>query len=142
MTGYELNTVRGMKAVVDRLASYEETGLTPEEIVELKSIKPWTDVVEHELEKYMKLEKEERLVELPCGLGGTVYVNFRVQGDSLREKDKPYPCKVVFIVLSDEPYLHIEFKTGRVRQVNFDEIGKTVFPTKEAAEALLKEQEG
>lgn len=32
MPGYELNTVRGMKAVVDRLAAYEETGLTPEEI--------------------------------------------------------------------------------------------------------------
>lgn len=32
MPGYELNTVRGMKAVVDHLAAYEETGLTPEEI--------------------------------------------------------------------------------------------------------------
>lgn len=32
MPGYELNTARGVKAVVDRLASYEETGLTPEEI--------------------------------------------------------------------------------------------------------------
>ncbi len=30
--GYELDTVRGMKAVVDRLAAYENTGLTPEEI--------------------------------------------------------------------------------------------------------------
>ena len=32
MPGYELNTARGMKAVVDRLAACEETGLTPEDI--------------------------------------------------------------------------------------------------------------
>lgn len=30
--GYELTTVRGMKAVVDRLAEYEETGLEPHEV--------------------------------------------------------------------------------------------------------------
>lgn len=34
--GYELSTVKGMKAVVDRLAAYEDTGLTPEGIIELK----------------------------------------------------------------------------------------------------------
>lgn len=37
MPGYELNTVRGMKAVVERLAAYEETGLTPEEITALQA---------------------------------------------------------------------------------------------------------
>ena len=30
--GYELNTLRGMRTVVERLAAYEDTGLTPEEI--------------------------------------------------------------------------------------------------------------
>ena len=30
--GYELTTVRGMKAVVDRLAAYEDTGYSPEEL--------------------------------------------------------------------------------------------------------------
>ena len=36
MPGYELNTPKGMKAVVDRLAAYEETGLTPEEVAALR----------------------------------------------------------------------------------------------------------
>ena len=34
--GYELNTLQGAKAVIDRLAAYEDTGLEPEEIIELK----------------------------------------------------------------------------------------------------------
>ena len=37
MPGYELNTPKGMKAVVDRLAAYEETGLTPEEVAALNA---------------------------------------------------------------------------------------------------------
>lgn len=83
-----------------------------------------------------------RLVELPCKVGETVYANFSICGDYLREKDRPYPCEVVFIGLSGEPFIHIQFPNDRVLPVNFDKIGKTVFLTKEAAEAALKEQEG
>lgn len=35
--GYELNTLRGAKMIIDRLAAYEDTGLEPEEIIELKA---------------------------------------------------------------------------------------------------------
>ena len=139
MPGYELNTARGMKAVVDRLAAYEETGLTPEEVTALQ-------VSNQELKKeaspILQAKVQDRLVILPCGLGETVYANFAIRGDYLREKDKPYPCEVVFIGLSKEPFLHIQFKNGRVFQVKFCEVGKTVFTTREAAEAALKEQEG
>ena len=34
--GYELNTLRGAKAVIDRLAVYEDTGLEPEEIAKIR----------------------------------------------------------------------------------------------------------
>ena len=44
--------------------------------------------------------------------------------------------------LSKEPFMHIQFKNGRVFPVKFCEVGKTVFTTREAAEAALKEQEG
>ena len=139
MPGYELNTARGMKAVVDRLAAYEETGLTPEEVTALQ-------VSNQELKKealpILQAKVQDRLVILPCGLGETVYANFAIRGDYLREKDKPYPCEVVFIGLSKEPFLHIQFKNGRVFPVKFCEVGKTVFTTREAAEAALKEQEG
>lgn len=130
-------------AAVNRLADYEDTGLAPEEVGRMKEyMQPFTIQDMDRFREIMQAEKEGRLVVLPCGLGGTVYVNFKVRGDYLREKDKPYPCKVVFIGLSDKPYLHIEFKTGRVWPVNLDAIGKTVFQTKEAAEAALKEKEG
>ena len=85
---------------------------------------------------------EDRLAELPCRLGGTVYANFSISGDYLREKDRPYPCEVVFIGLSNEPFMHIQFPNGRVFPVDFDKIGKTVFLTRKEAETALKGQEG
>ena len=126
-------------AAWERLAAYEDTGLTPEEVTSLQ-------VSNQELKKealpILQAKVQDRLVILPCGLGETVYVNFAIRGDYLREKDKPYPCEVVFIGLSKEPFLHIQFKNGRVFPVKFCEVGKTVFTTREAAEAALKEQEG
>ena len=126
-------------AAVNRLADYEDTGLAPEEVTSLQ-------VSNQELKKealpILQAKVQDRLVILPCGLDETVYANFAIRGDYLREKDKPYPCEVVFIGLSKEPFLHIQFKNGRVFPVKFCEVGKTVFTTREAAEAALKEQEG
>lgn len=126
-------------AAWERLAAYEDTGLTPEEVTSLQ-------VSNQELKKealpILQAKVQGRLAELPCRLGGTVYANFALRGDYLREKDKPYPCEVVFIGLSKEPFLHIQFKNGRVFPVKFCEVGKTIFTTREAAEAALKEQEG
>lgn len=139
MPGYELNTPKGMKAVVDRLAAYEETGLTPEEVAALQAS---NQELKKEALPILQAKVQDRLVIMPCGLGETVYANFAIRGDYLREKDKPYPCEVVFIGLSKEPFMHIQFKNGRVFPVKFCEVGKTVFTTREAAEAALKEQEG
>ena len=139
MPGYELNTPKGMKAVVDQLAAYEETGLTPEEVTALQAS---NQELKKEALPILQAKVQGRLAELPCRLGGTVYANFALRGDYLREKDKPYPCEVVFIGLSKEPFLHIQFKNGRVFPVKFCEVGKTIFTTREAAEAALKEQEG
>lgn len=126
-------------AAWERLAAYEDTGLTPEEVTSLQ-------VSNQELKKealpILQAKVQDRLAELPCRLGGTVYANFALRGDYLREKDKPYPCEVVFIGLSKEPFLHIQFQNGRIFPVKFSEVGKTVFATREAAEAALKEQEG
>ena len=126
-------------AAWERLAAYEDTGLTPEEVTSLQ-------VSNQELKKealpILQAKVQDRLAELPCRLGGTVYANFALRGDYLREKDKPYPREVVFIGLSKEPFLHIQFKNGRVFPVKFCEVGKTIFTTREAAEAALKEQEG
>lgn len=58
----------------ERLAAYEDTGLTPEEVITLKSIKSWADAVEREYLKFVALEKDRRLVTLPCKVTDTVYV--------------------------------------------------------------------
>ncbi len=126
-------------AVWERLAAYEDTGLMPEEVTAL-----WesNQELKKEAMPILQAKVQGRLVILPCKLGGTVYANFALRGDYLREKDKPYPCEVVFIGLSKEPFLHIQFQNGRIFPVKFSEVGKTVFTTREAAEAALKEQEG
>ena len=126
-------------AAVNRLADYEDTGLAPEEVTALQAS---NQELKKEALPILQAKVQGRLAELPCRLGGTVYANFALRGDYLREKDKQYPCEVVFIGLSKEPFLHIQFKNGRVFPVKFCEVGKTIFTTREAAEAALKEQEG
>ena len=68
--------------VKDRLAAYEDTGLTPDEIKSMKD--------EHfsglemaklhsalmELKKYQEADRDGRLVGLPCKVGDTVYSIF------------------------------------------------------------------
>lgn len=124
---------------LEELKAYRQTGLTPEEVTSLQAS---NQELKKEALPILQAKVQDRLVILPCGLGETVYANFAIRGDYLREKDKPYPCEVVFIGLSKEPFLHIQFKNGRVFPVKFCEVGKTVFTTREAAEAALKEQEG
>ena len=124
---------------LEELKAYKETGLTPEGVAALQAS---NQELKKEALPILQAKVQDRLVILPCGLGETVYVNFAIRVDYLREKDKPYPCEVVFIGLSKEPFMHIQFKNGRVFPVKFCEVGKTVFTTREAAEAALKEQEG
>ena len=126
-------------AWTDELKDYRETGLTPEEVTALQAS---NQELKKEALPILQAKVQDRLAELPCRLGGTVYANFALRGDYLREKDKPYPCEVVFIGLSKEPFLHIQFQNGRIFPVKFSEVGKTVFAAREAAEAALKEQEG
>ena len=135
----QAEAINELCAWTDELKAYRETGLTPEEVTALQAS---NQELKKEALPILQAKVQGRLVILPCGLGETVYANFAIRGDYLREKDKPYPCEVVFIGLSKEPFLHIQFKNGRVFPVKFCEVGKTVFTTREAAEAALKEQEG
>ena len=135
----QAEAINELCAWTDELKAYRETGLTPEEVTALQAS---NQELKKEALPILQAKVQDRLAELPCRLGGTVYANFALRGDYLREKDKPYPCEVVFIGLSKEPFLHIQFQNGRIFPVKFSEVGKTVFATREAAEAALKEQEG
>lgn len=134
---------RGLQEIFDRLAAYEDTGLEPEEIRDsIGGISPicvqcdgktsdgvvtekcgYPDDITKCLEQSKHLcelaqaEKEGRLVVLPCEIGSPVYSHARkLDGaDYVRETEFWW---------SDIP-----------------QMGKTVFLTREAAEAALEEME-
>lgn len=127
----------------DRLAEYEDTGLTPAEVSEL--IKDWSDLCTavgecggiDMIREICKANKEKRLVVLPFRVGDKVYtilcgevvektaIEFRVNGFS-----KPG----VSAVLATDTLAPI------ITPLRFA-IGRTVFLTREEAEKALKEGE-
>ena len=74
------------------------------------------------LEEYEGLEEQGKLLKLPCAVGDTVYV--------LRIDNSAY-------MMNNEKVW--EIVEDKFEVFHFDSIGKTVFLTKEAAEAALKE---
>ena len=113
-----------------RLAAYEDSGLTPEE---LKA--PFTEdaminlaaqalgVEPSRLRELAEADKDGRCVVLPCKVGDTVW--------RIKRTFETYPDK-------SEPYIEPD---AFLLQDVFN-IGKTVFLTREEAEKALQEMEG
>lgn len=126
----------------DRLAAYEDTGLTPDEIRSMRE--------EHfsglemaklhsalmELKKYQEADKDGRLVVLPCKVGDTLWVTGR---DNVPREMK-LEAPDIRTVCTDEDNLCMStcnrkpdgFCAYRLRNDGTD-IGKTVFLTREEA---------
>ena len=112
---------------VDRLSAYEETGLEPEELAQAK--------------------KKGRLVVLPCDVEDTVYV---IDPGDYEHEYKPY---VRLKTVSEINWKATRKKDlgwglilaggncGSSARYKLNNVGKTVFLTREAAEAALKERE-
>ena len=86
-----------------------------------------------ELKKYKELEEQGRLVQLPCKIGAEVYNT--TWWDDVQEK----------VVIKGKTYYRTVHK-HKVTKSTFSyfdigEFGKTIFLTKEEAEARLKEME-
>ena len=120
--------------LVECLAAYEDTGLEPEEIT----------AMQHTLDEYHKVadpllraQIDGRLVVLPCKVGDTLY---EVTG---RKTISEYRVKAIRAELFCV-FIEWEIEKGFVWQslagINAGEIGKTVFLTREEAEAALKER--
>ena len=96
---------------------------------------------ENELAKAVELLKADRLIELPCAVGDTVY-----EVQEIRKRIQEYT--VISVHYSHCSILFgWELKDGKGIYSNlngFEEsaIGKTIFLTPEAAEARLAEMEG
>ena len=112
-----------------RLAAYEDTGLTPEEVSAL--IKDWSDLCTtigecggiDRLRELAEADKAGRVVVLPCQVGtATYYIHYPIV---------VYPDK-------SEP----EIKRGIFTLCDLDRVGHSVFLTREEAEKALKTKEG
>lgn len=109
----------------------------------MKKITQFDDKVEQKerdkLKEYEGLEEQGLLLRLPCKVGDTVYTNTKLSGQYMREKDKPYEAKVVFIGINGvDNFMNIILEKGSMFQFKFSDLGKTVFLTHEEAEATLR----
>jgi len=96
---------------VDRLAAYEDSGLSPEEVQELA-----------------KAKADGRLKILPAKPGDIIYRPEALQYCWVVIRAEIYEDEILFIDDSDNIF-------------SFDDIGKTVFLTREAAEKALEVRE-
>ena len=115
----ELNYAVG--EAIDKLAAYEDTGLTPEEF---KESAEFVLELNKKLKPYMDADEEGLLVILPCKVGDTVYRITRHLVD------------VSGYRMEWELETIIEAVKFRIEMTNA--IGKTVFLSRETAEAALK----
>ena len=136
------------RKVWERLKAYEDTGLESEDLnlslnaaIRKKVGAEYYGLAPAQMDRAADLlhaEQEGRLVVLPCKVGDTVWTNTSVLGDRYRKADRPYPVKVVFIGMGAEcVYFHVEYSNARVFPFEFDQFGKTVFLSREEAEASL-----
>lgn len=133
-----------VKELAARLAAYEETGLEPEDMkrafnedATLKLAGQILGMSPDRLRELAQAEKEGRLVVLPCDVGDKLY---DVTLGEVREK--------IVISLSmllsksvNHLVIHAENFRNAVTSYELQDIGKTFFLTREAAEAALKERE-
>lgn len=134
------NGTCSQKEVWLRLKDYEDTGLTPEQCENAKVIieiafSDDTSKAER-IRELLKADKEGRLVVLPCKVGDTVYEA------TSRKTISEYRVKAIRVELFCT-FIEWDITAGFVDKSIFgvpaDEIGKTVFLTREEAEAALKE---
>ena len=136
-----------------RLAAYEDTGLTPAQIKYILPKQSAEEAVKRmidEKERYdewfpwKQAEAEGRLVVLPCKVGDTVYTNIAMSGWHLRSRNRPYSAKVVFIGINANDgmgggLINVTYnKCCYMMKFYFSDIGKTVFLTREEAEKALE----
>lgn len=148
ITDPDFTILCGQAEMYKRLWAYEDTGLEPQEIEKirqdveagfLKQTARRYGVDVDRLRELVEADRDGRCVVLPCKVGDIVYTNMSIRGDKYKMADRPYPVKVVFVGMGDgKSYFHVEYDNGRCFPFDFDQIGKTVFLTREAAAAALK----
>lgn len=145
----------GNGSPVDRLAEYEDTGITPEQIREIDRLyaekcKELSEIQKSyltgmelanmaiglkKLREYRELEEQGKLLKLPCAVGDMVY---RI---NTGKKEPVIPMKVIGIAIrnKNDVLIQTEDIADNDRNIfSFKSIGKMFFLTEENAEAYLK----
>lgn len=103
----------------DRLAEYEDTGLTPEQVEELAH--DTTGPLHRKIGEWIEAEAAGRLVVLPCKVGDTLWA---------ADTTPVIPLRVMAVAF------FLEGKDGGDYE-RLSNVGKTVFLTREEAEKAL-----
>ena len=134
--------------LIERLAAYEETGLTPEEIKA-----PFTEdaminlaaqalgVEPSRLRELAEADKDGRVVVLPCKVGDTVWIVGTVR-KLYSAKVRTFFCGHPSAVRGDDDGGHIHMIRTTECDIPMQEFGKTVFLSREEAERAIQETEG
>lgn len=118
---------------VNSLSAYEDTGLEPEDLKKafnetaiLKLAAQALSTTPDHLRDLLQAEQDGRLVVLPCKAGSLIYVGRK-------------PAIITrFFGYVRERYFHAVFcDENKGIDIPFEELGKTVFLTREEAEAAL-----
>ena len=122
----------------NRLAAYEDTGLEPEDLKKafnesaiLKLAAQALGTTSDHLRDLIQAEHDGMLVVLPCKAGSLIYVG-----------RKPAIITRFFGYVRERYFHAVFFDENKGIDIPFEELGKTVFLTREEAEAALKGGEG
>ncbi len=139
--GCKINDCLFETEVCDRLAAYEDTGLTPEEIkapltedTMINLAAQALGVEPSRLRELAEADKDGRCIVLPCKVGDTVWRIVR-DGEPHITRDE-----VRDMYFADDMTPCVELVGGRVTFT--EKFGKTVFLSREEAEKALRGMEG
>lgn len=124
------------------LRQYLDTGMTPEAFQSFVVF--FQDLIGNQkasealdrVRQLVKADRAGRLVVLPCKVGGEVY-------STLDDIGRLHQCRVTYVLLDERPYLNtialkpVDYE-GSQYGASFGAFGKTVFLTREEAEAALE----
>lgn len=144
-------TAGNVQEVVDRLAAYEDTGLEPEEIRAMAEnaetrLLTWCEgrygFSVGTVMDLLEAKQDGRLVVLPCKVGDTVYCILKDSPVYYPDTDGWYISEETVCEITTKGLILDEIEDGAsVYVYSFDQVGKTVFLTREEAERALEGQE-
>lgn len=139
-------TPQDVRAILNKLADYEDTGLSPEEInarlqrkhdCKIECLLDEYNKLKDKLAAYEDAEKQGRLIVLPCKVGDSIFRINEFYGTPQNKWDEQIiEWQVAHITLYLDEIVFVDDSDNCFR---VDDLGKTVFLTPEEAEAALKE---